>query len=85
MSDEATNDLAASMAGLNASEADLRGPTGAAWANDQRKSKGGRCAEEQCMGVLTLSLSLSLSLTPTRHLTASLIPLFVRLRCPLGI
>ena len=47
LSDEATHDLAASMAGLNASDADLRGPTGAAWANDQRKSKGGRCAEEE--------------------------------------
>ena len=65
LSDEATNDLAASMAGLNASEADLRGPTGAAWANDQRKSKGGRCAEEQYIGVLTLTLTLSLTPTPT--------------------
>ena len=49
--DEATNDLAASMAGLNASDADLRGPTGASWANNQRKSADGRCAEEQYMGI----------------------------------
>ena len=54
--DEATEDLAASMAGLNmaglnASDGDLRGPTGASWANNQRTSADGRCAEEQYMGI----------------------------------
>jgi len=51
LSDEATNDLAASMAGLNVSDIDLRGPTGASWANNLRKSADGRCAEELYMGV----------------------------------
>jgi hypothetical protein len=81
--DEATNDLAASMAGLNASDADLRGPTGASWANNQRKSADGRCAEEQYIGIdLRLAVKpkkmheiihlVSLTLTLTLALTLAL-------------
>ena len=88
--DEATEDLAASMAGLNmaglnASDGDLRGPTGASWANNQRTSADGRCAEEQYMGIdLRLAVkpkkmheiihlvSSSLNPTPDRHLTVSI-------------
>ena len=85
--DEATNDLAASMAGLNASDADLRGPTGASWANNQRQSADGRCAEEQYMGIdLRLAVkpkkmheiihlvSLTLTLTPMPTPTLTLTP-----------
>ena len=88
--EEATEDLAASMAGLNmaglnASDGDLRGPTGASWANNQRTSADGRCAEEQYMGIdLRLAVkpkkmheiihlvSSSLTPTPDPHLTVSI-------------
>lgn len=50
-SDESTDELVASLTGLDVSDIDVKTGTGTTWANNERKTADGRCPEELYMGV----------------------------------